>query len=326
MPDDSAGGGERGRGGRRRWAVRVVQVVLTVAVTAFIVDRVGVTAGDVAALDDRWLRPAWGLLGLASLVLLAGFGLSAMLWGRMVRELGGPRLRPLESASIYFTSNLGRYVPGKIWQLAGVAYLSRRAGVSGPLATGSAVLVQATSLAGATLVGAWALAARPGAAGAWGGWAAAGVVAAVLVATAPPVFRRIVALWFRVTGDPVPAGFEPSSAFGLRWVAVFCGNWLVYAGAFWLLGRSFGMDAGFPVLGPAFAAAYVLGYVMIFAPAGIGVREGFLVAFLEPATGAGPAAALAILARLWMTVVELLPAGAFVGIRAAGLGSAEVDP
>ncbi len=40
----------------------------------------------------------------------------------------------------------------------------------------------------------------------------------------------------------------------------------------------------------AYPAAYVLGYVAIFAPAGIGIREGFLIAFLDPILGAGAAA------------------------------------
>jgi hypothetical protein len=61
----------------------------------------------------------------------------------------------------------------------------------------------------------------------------------------------------------------------------------------------------------AFAAAYVLGYAMIFAPAGLGPREGFLIAFLTPHVGAASAGVIAVVARLWTTVVELLPAGAF---------------
>lgn len=309
--------------GLRGWAIRLLQFVLTVVVTWFIVDRVGVTAADVAALDERWLHPDWGLLALASLLLLVGFLVSALLWGRMVRELGGPELPPLESASIYFTSNLGRYVPGKVWQLAGVAYLSRQAGVPAPLATGSAVLVQATSLAGATVVGAWALVGRPGVAGGWGLWAAAAILLTVAVATAPPVFRRVVDLWFRIAGDRVPAEFAPGPGFGPRWVLLFCGNWLVYSGAFWLLVRSFGVEGAFLGLGPAFAAAYVLGYVMIFAPAGIGVREGFLIAFIQPVTGAGPATATAILARFWMTALELFPALGFAGRRAVRRGREE---
>ena len=41
--------------------------------------------------------------------------------------------------------------------------------------------------------------------------------------------------------------------------------------------------------------------------AGIGVREGALIFFLNPMLGAG-GAVVAVVARLWTTVVELLPA------------------
>lgn len=316
---ETAAGGVRESGGAgrlRRWAIRVVQIALTVVVTWFIVNRVGVTADDVAALDSRWLRPAWGLLGLASGVLAAGFFFSAALWGRMVRELGGPRLSVAEAASIYFTSNLGRYVPGKVWQLAGLTYLSRRAGVPASLAAGSGVLAQATSLAGATVIGSWALLDHPGVASGWGRWAAGGILVAVAAATLPPVFRRIADLWLRVGGDEVSSaevGVGPG--FGPRWVLLFAANWVVYAGAFWLMALSFGVEGSALALGPAFAASYVLGYAMIFAPAGLGVREGFLIAFLQPVAGPGPATATAVLARFWMTAVELLPAIVFAGLR-----------
>ena len=241
-------------------------------------------------------------------------------------ELGGPSLSFSRSATVYFASNLGRYVPGKVWQLAGLAYLARREGVSSATATAAAVLVQAVSLAGATVVGAWALAATPGVAGGWGAWGAAGILVTVAITTIPPVFDRLLDLWFRLTrrirpssGEGEEAGRDPeredrparSPAFGPRWVLLFAGNWIVYSASFWLMARSFAVDAPFLALGPAFAAAYVLGYVMVFAPAGIGVREGFLVAFLQPSVGGATATALALLARFWMTLLELVPALTF---------------
>ena len=65
----------------------------------------------------------------------------------------------------------------------------------------------------------------------------------------------------------------------------------------------------------AFAAAYVVGYVILFAPAGLGVREGVLVFMLSPHLGAGTAGAVAAIARLWTTLVEIVPAAAFWGRR-----------
>ncbi len=61
---------------------------------------------------------------------------------------------------------------------------------------------------------------------------------------------------------------------------------------------------------------------MLFAPAGIGVREGALIALLTPHLGAPAAGVLAIVARLWTTGVELVPAGAF-WLRTVVVGEVE---
>jgi uncharacterized membrane protein YbhN (UPF0104 family) len=85
-------------------------------------------------------------------------------------------------------------------------------------------------------------------------------------------------------------------------------NWGLYATAFWLLYMGLVGFQPFLYVAPAFAAAYVGGYIVLFAPAGLGVREVLLGAFLAPVLAAEPALALAVVARLWTTVVEVLPA------------------
>ncbi len=97
----------------------------------------------------------------------------------------------------------------------------------------------------------------------------------------------------------------------MRWLAAYVLNWMLYAASFWMLVRSFGLDAPLAPVAGAFAAAYVLGYVVVFAPAGLGVREGFLVALLTPYLGIGPSGAMAVVARIWTTILEVVPAAAF---------------
>ena len=269
----------------------------------------GLSLEEVARLDPARWRPDWAVLGAASLALLAGYLLSGLLWGRMVTELGGPRISPGASCRVYFLANLGRYVPGKIWQIAGVAYLSREAGVRASLGTAAAVLGQGMALAGATLVGSGAFLAGGQRMRTLGVWALTAAGLLVIGVAVPPLFRRGMDLWFRLLRQEPPSGPDPGPGFGPRWLALYTLNWAVYAGSFWGLARAFGVGGGPVALASAFAAAYVLGYVAFFAPAGLGVREGFLVALLQPlGVGAGAAAALAVLARLWMTLVELVPA------------------
>lgn len=291
----------------RRWWLRLGQLALTVVVTAFILRAVGVGLDEVRALGGLAWRPQLLPLAGASALLLGGYALSALLWGRMVRELGGPGLRSLEAARIYMVSNLGRYVPGKVWAFAGMALLARRAGVTPPVAAGAALLGQGVALGGAALMGVPALL------GAGGGfrWVGIGALAGLALvvggSAVPSLFQPAVRLAFRMVRQPPPVGLLGDRTFGLRWILLYAANWGVYAAAFWGLARSLGMPVTLLEAGSAFAAAYLLGFLAVFAPAGIGVREGFLVALLPG--GGGGALAVALVARVWTTLVEVVPAG-----------------
>lgn len=302
----------------RRWGVRALQVALTVLVTWWILDRVGLSLDQLAGVDPAAWRPAWGPFALSCALLAAGYAMSGWIWGVMVRDLGGPALPPLAAVGMYMVANLGRYVPGKLWQIAGLAVLARRRGVPAAVATAAAVGGQAVALAGAALVGLGAIVAGPPGLRRWTPWVVAGAAVVVLVVAVPALARRALALWFRVARTEVPDDVDAGGAHGFKWLALYTANWTVYALAFAALAASFGLPGSVFQVAPAFAAAYVLGYVVIFAPAGIGVREGFLVALLGPVMGAVPAGVLAAVARLWTTVVELVPAAVFWGVEVTG--------
>lgn len=241
-------------------------------------------------------------------MLLAGFFVTGWLWGRIVEGLGGPRLPPGVAIRLFMIANLGRYVPGKVWQIAGLAALARTRDVPGTTAAAAAILGQGIALASATFVGlgaVWSLADGAG----WRWAVPAGLAAGVVLGLLPPVFDALADLWFRFAKTPRPTHLSPAHAF--EWLIVGLASWIVYAMAFWMLVRGLGLETALLPTASAFAAAYVLGYVMVFAPAGIGVREGFLVALLSPQVGAAAAGAVAVIARLWTTLIEVLPAAVF---------------
>ena len=299
----------------KSFGLRLLQVGLTVVVTWFIFDRIGVDLARLGTLNpDEW-RPRPGLFLSSCVVLVLGYLWSASMWGRLVRDLGGPSLLLGTSVRVFMVANLGRYVPGKVWQIAGLAYLAKREGVQAGVATGAAILGQGIAILAATLVGMGTLF---GADQFWRelGWVgliagigiALSIIAAVVIR---PVFRRVVAFWFRLTRTDPPDNGLGSGNAGLRWLALYVVNWGIYATAFWLLYLSFGEWRTFLQVGPAFAAAYVAGYIAVFAPAGAGIREGVLVVLLQPIMAREAAVVLALIARLWTTVVELIPAAIF---------------
>jgi glycosyltransferase 2 family protein len=311
------------------WARVMLQLLLTLGITLLLVDRLGVGARDILSLDRALPDPRAVPLVLSIPLLLGVFFLAARFWGLMVAELGGRDPGGGGSFRIVMVANLGRYLPGKLWPLAGLALLSRREGIPASTGTTAGLLVQGFSLAGAAVVafpilwmGVGQGMGPAGAEGAPGGLPASasgadggfGMVAVgvllllVLLASVPTVTGTGLRILFRIARrDPAEAP-RPGASFGPRWLVLNVLLWVGYGLAFALFLHGLGFDVPVRVSVPAFTAAYLLGYVALFAPAGIGIREGVLIAFLQPSLG-GAAAAVAVLARVWMTVVELIPAG-----------------
>ncbi len=305
----------------KTWLVRLGQLALTVLVTWFILERTGLSLKALGALDASAWVPDLPLLVASCLLLAAGYGFSAALWGRIVVDLGGPRLGLADSVRLFMIANLGRYIPGKVWQIAGLAALARQKDVPAVTATGAAVLGQGIALLAATAVGLAALLGGDPTMRTWGLVGTAVLVVGAALGAVPRVFRWVSGVWFRLARQEPPPGLR--SVHFLQWLALYVLNWGVYALAFGVLAASFGHGGHLWVIGSAFAAAYVAGYVAIFAPAGVGVREGALVALLTPSMGAAPAGALAVIARVWTTLVELVPAAAF-WLRHVTSGTARV--
>ena len=263
---------------------------------------------ELRAWDHVLARPRPLPLVAATLLLLGTYAFTCLVWGRMVSGLGGPRLSPRDSMSIYMIANLGRYLPGKVWSIVGMTALARGKGVRVAVSATSAMVMQGVGLMAAGLIGLGAFARGPDPLPRWGMVGAALAITALLVLVAVPgLFRRGVDLWFRVSRAEPPRNLAASAM--LRWLLQLTVAWIAVGTSFWLFAVSLGVELSLVQAGSAFAAAYVAGYLMLFAPAGIGVREGFLVAFLAPSIGVGAATVLAIAARLWMTAADVIPAG-----------------
>jgi hypothetical protein len=88
-------------------------------------------------------------------------------------------------------------------------------------------------------------------------------------------------------------------------------SWLLYGVQVWLFAIRLGAPDGRAALLAVggFAFAWSVGFLVVFAPAGAGVREVLLVAVLGPVVGVGGATAIAVVSRILMTVGDLAGAG-----------------
>ncbi len=292
------------RGGWGRWILRLS---LTAAVTWFLVNSVGARLEDALSLSLALPSVSPLLLAFATLVLLLALTTSAILWGLIAGEIGGVRVPLAPAIRIVFAASLGRYLPGKLWQLAALGVFSGRAGLDRRSGAAAGVIAQVFALCAAAVLGAPALLGRAGGATVET-LALFGALAVILgLLSHPGLRRRGLELASRIA-RATPHRAVVGRLSVLRYFGMYFLNWLLYCGAFVFFVQGLGfvtLDA--LTLASAYAGSYLLGYAAFFAPVGIGVREGFMIAFLTPEIG-GPAVGIAILTRLWMTVVELIPA------------------
>lgn len=299
----------RTKGGPLR---RLLTVLLIAAAFGFLAFAVARDWGQLRA-HDWTVRPA--TLALSILPLLGAFVIGVYTWARTLDKLEGGAAPFPALLRIWFLSTLARYIPGKVWQFVGAAQLAREAGLSAPLLLTSLVVSMGFNVLAAGVLGAAALPGgvlipetlRPT------------VLFAVLIVAAigvHPAFLnfclRLVPRWLHRTVLVWRGGW----AYGVRLLLISVAGWIAYGAGFWLFVRALTpvhTDALFPLAGVN-AVAFLAGYLVFIAPAGLGARELSMAALLQPilAGGAGVAAVIAIASRLWVVAAEVLGAGALL--------------
>ncbi len=246
-----------------------------------------------------------GPLLVATLLAALSLTLSGAIWTALLRAMG-ERVAFRDGMPIWLVSALARYVPGKLWQISGMAYLSRRRGINVMHALGANFLLQVLVIAIGVLAFVATVPAQVAAVGGRGAEIGIAAVAAGLGALyLSPVFERAYAGLLRRLGqaEPAPSLTIPQKLFfGLATALV----WLLWGVSFWLFldattGRS-------PPLGVAIgicAAGYVGGFLAFFSPGGLGVRESLYALLLGAYVPASVALAVALLNRVWLTLIEL---------------------
>jgi uncharacterized membrane protein YbhN (UPF0104 family) len=293
---------------RHRVMLWVLQGALALVVGAFFVRALARYWNEFRALHFPielhvwWVLAAAGAVLVTYLLLIAGWRLVLAGWDQ--------RLPFSRAMRVWTLSNLGRYLPGKVWSVAGLAVLAQREGVAGWSAVGAAVAMQAVAIGSGIAV---AAAAVPGALSTIRLGVAALIAAASIAALASP---PAVALLARVTGwkdlRAVPIG-----AVLMAGVVVTVA-WAGYGLAFWCLARG---TLGTSSLTAAhatgvFTAGYLVGLAVIFSPGGVGARELVFIPLLTPSVGAGGAVVLTIASRILLTIMEAL--AALLGLALGG--------
>jgi hypothetical protein len=295
----------------RRTLLRVVQVVLAAIVIALVARKL-IAEWSAVRLALHEARPNWLALAASGIVVLATYAVLIETW-RVILRGWQHEIPFFDAARIWTISNLGKYLPGKVWSITALALMSREYGVSAAEGATASVLVTLIN----TIVG-----------------FAVAIVAGASLLRIPPLLVAVIAVMaVAVLASPsaLPtlglwAGKVLKREIVLRSLAhrvllgagvLTCVAWLMYGVAFWLftkgvLGTAPGALRNYVAV---FAGSYLIGFIAIFAPAGVGPREGAMGLALQRAgLAAGPAYLLVVASRLWLTALEVIPPLIFLAL------------
>lgn len=288
--------------GRRWW--QVAQVIAGFLVLYFAARRFWKDWDSVRHVQIDWsLSPS--LLLLSAATTLAMYGLLITAWRLLLRDWG-QQLGWWNAARIWTIANLGKYIPGKIWAIAGLALMAQKQGIAPWAATASAILLQALAVGtGVVVVGVAGLGPlaeqHPWTTPAL--WALAALSAGAVALLVSPAINRMVTRK-ALHRDDIGSPRSRAVLFGIlvnlsAWVGYGCAFWLLQQGSLPAVQLSLSTAIG------AFTASYIAGLLFLLAPGGLFVREGVLVLMLSGSIGLAAAGALAVASRLMLTLTEI---------------------
>jgi uncharacterized membrane protein YbhN (UPF0104 family) len=263
--------------GRR---LRLASQLLLVAALVFVLLRLRTLWGDTHVSASR---VGWEWIAGALVAAVAAVVASALIWLVILRALG-ITTRPAW-AGIFLQAQLGKYVPGMLWQYAGRGALGQAHGVPAKLVARSLPIELGATIYTGAAFAAFLL-----------GWWGVAVTAAACGAAAALSFRlrRI-----------------PQLAILARSAPLYAVAWMLIAASFWMTARALvdGPVRDLPFYTGAFAVAWLAGLVAIYAPGGLGVREAVLVALLRDRLGSADALVVALASRGVFTAGDVVAAG-----------------
>lgn len=268
-------------------------------------------------------RIAWSWLFAASGVALLHRAWGVATWTAVLRLMGAPDVGPWASrARIWATAWMGRYLPGKVGWILGKVYFGTSLGISTDLLALGA-LVEVAQQVAMTLVVSTTMLAGYGALGSVLQEPRLALVAGaigVVLMLHPATYRlplRIV--WRRRSPS---AGAPPALSFALTsGAAAYQLLSVVLSGvSYVLVARAVLPDLAWSAAGfifATFAFAGAVGMLAVFAPSGLGVREGVQMVLLARIVSTEQALVLAALGRVWSTAIDLV---FFAATRALAAG------
>lgn len=243
------------------------------------------------------------LLLLSFPVMFIGFWLYAYIWGKILRLNDEPTHWSSQIAACGLPV-FAKYIPGKVWAIIGrAAYVDKYDGVNLGKASLLSMKAQVIAIWVGFFVGIL-------------GYMYASSLSIQSILSMLALFGATPVFFFQKPADYVNSFIKTKfnkdvEITMLDWPTVrtlfipTCLKWLLWSAGFYLMAQALLEQPLDPASGLVFALATNIGIVAIFAPGGIGIREGLIVFYLNYlGVGFSDATTIAVFSRLWYLIGE----------------------
>ncbi len=259
---------------------------------------------------------SYGFLAASMLMFWLLQGLLALGWMFILKKLG-VNIGFAKALKINSVSQLGKYLPGKVWLMAYKVYRCGKDGIAKRITFTSTIYENVLLITSGMLLVPFFLLQ----------WQiiqfnrfilpSFGLMLAGLIVVHPAIFGRI-ANWILLKLKREPIGVIPHYASILLLLGFYLIYWLFVGIAFFLFFNSIHTFAFNDILNITGDVVFssLAGFLAIFAPAGLGVREGVMALLLSHYVPMPVAIMLSLAHRIWVTISELsLIGGVTVTVR-----------
>lgn len=243
------------------------------------------------------------LILLSMLVLWLAFLGIVLIFKLIFKKLTNVNIGYLLMFRAFNIANIGRYLPGKVWSIVGLFYLTGEYGISKKQTT-LAIFANEVSYKGSgVLLGLCYFLFSSSFQNYLPLMLA--LLAICLVVIHPRILDKIINFalkLFKKQSITIDFSYSTIFMFFLMYIIV----WEMHSLAFYVLVNSIAPLESVNIIkfSTILPLCWVVGYIILFMPGGIGVREGMLVITLGEFLSPEVALVVAILQRIWFIIVE----------------------
>ena len=293
----------------------IAKYVILSLVLFFIVKNIMGNYEEIRGFNFEDIKTSYLLVATVFLIYANIFPVFA--WKYLLGCLGG-KISIKKAMRAWFVANAGRYLPGKVWQIAGIVYLCEKEGIAKKISFQSMIYSQFT----ASYLGVLFLfilfkdMLKSQIDEFYLDFAVYLILFSSLVIFIPGFLKGLLNFLLKlIKKEQLEADLKFKQI--LIYVLLQLLNWINIGITFYLfvmvftpLSLSENPETIFIL-----PAAWTVGLLAVFVPGGIGIREGLLTIFLTGGIGSAFAVIIPWMHRIWITVVEALFAVGFYFLK-----------